>query len=321
MRRPIVHHLFAFALTLTALPDISYAQDVSSERISFGSDAVVKRGETVKTVIAFGGDAIVDGHVLGDVTAIGGDVVLGPSAEVGGTVASLGGTVQAASSARFQAVTGTLTITPSDEPPSLEDLVRTARSFLAGVVEHHLGRSRLEDLLARVRGQVTAYNAYNLVFLLGLLLMGLVPDRLRAMQIAIMRAPVSTGLLGLGSYIATVVALVLFALTIVGIPVTIGMAPLVVLATSVGLAACATVIGAALPIERLRGHRVLQLLAGVVVLFVSSMVPYLGDFVQVIACCLGFGAVVRTRFRTSPPRELVGEGPVRDDGPYRSWAA
>jgi hypothetical protein len=318
MRRPIVHHLFAFALTLTALPDISYAQDVSNERISFGSDAVVKRGETVKTVIAFGGDAIVDGHVLGDVTAIGGDVVLGPSAEVGGTVASLGGTVQAASSARFQAVTGMLTITPSDEPPSLEDLVRTARSFLAGVVEHHLGRSRLEDLLARVRGQVTVY---GLLFLLGLLLMGLVPDRLRAMQIAIVRAPVSTGLLGLGSYIATVVALVLFALTIVGIPVTIGMALLVVLATSVGLAVCATVIGAALPIERLRGHRVLQLGAGVLVLFVSSMVPYLGDFVQVIACCLGFGALVRTRFRTSPPRELVGEGPVRDAGPYRSWAA
>ena len=83
-------------------------------------------------------------------------------------------------------------------------------------------------------------------------------------------------------------------------------------ATYVGLAAAATVIGAALPLEGLKGQEVLQLALGVGVLFFASIVPTVGTVASVAFACLGFGALIRTRFRTDPPEDLPsGEGAYR----------
>ena len=119
--------------------------------------------------------------------------------------------------------------------------------------------------------------------------------------------------MGLLGYAGAIVALVALVITIVGIPLALALGILVPVATYVGLAAAATVIGAALPVERLRGRPVLQILAGVSCLFVASLVPGLGMVAIAAAACLGLGALVRTRFRAVPPTELVC-----GDGPYRS---
>ena len=51
------------------------------------------------------------------------------------------------------------------------------------------------------------------------------------------------------------------------------------------------------------------------VLWIGSLVPALGDLLVVVACCVGVGALVRTRFDRVPPPD-AGEG-----GPYRVTAA
>ncbi|MDQ3034218.1 MAG: polymer-forming cytoskeletal protein [Myxococcota bacterium] len=290
-RSPLV---LALVLVLPAMPGIASADDGDRDRVAFGGDAVVAAGETVQSVAAFGGDAIVAGRVEGDVVAFGGDIELAPSADVTGSVAVFGGELRAAEGARF-------------------DRTDAPRIDAARAPRHGSGLGAwLEDVFRQAV-------AHGLLFLLALLMMGVAPERLGAMQVAIVRDPVRTGLFGLAGYVGSVVLIVALAITILGIPVAVALAVLLPLATYVGLAAAATVIGAALPIERLSGRPVRQLAAGVVLLFLASVVPFLGTLTVIAASCLGYGALIRTRFKTTPPTDLLGTGPI-EAGPYRTSA-
>jgi len=270
--------LFAFVLPV----GVAHAED--RDVSTFGGDAYVRRGEIVRSVSAFGGDAHVDGEVLGNVAAFGGDVLLGPTAIVHGSVDAAGGHVEMDAGAR--ALGGTTSVAPQRE---------------------HGGHGRHGGPAALVRGLVGA----SLLFLLALLLTGVVPERMSALHVAIIREPgrsVGAGVLG---YAGALLLLISLVITIVGIPLALALAVMVPVATYVGLAAAVTVIGAALPFERLRGRPILQILAGVGVLFVISQVPVLGAVAVAIVACLGVGALVRTRFRAAPPAELTSEGPYR----------
>lgn len=73
-----------------ALPPLP--ADDSGNVVRFGSDIVIRQGQTVLgDVVAMGGDVTVDGHVEGEVVAMGGDVFLGPTGRVDGQVVTLGG--------------------------------------------------------------------------------------------------------------------------------------------------------------------------------------------------------------------------------------
>jgi hypothetical protein len=283
----------ALALALVTLgslgaPALAHAQgrDVST----FGGDAYVRYGEIVDDVSSFGGSAHVDGEVLGDVSVFGGDVLLGPSAIVHGRVDAAGGRVEMKPGARI----GSVTTTP--EVPSFREHPRH---------EHDHGGAPG----ALVRGLLFS----ALLFLFALLLTGVVPERMSAMHVAIIREPGRSAGAGLLGYLSAGVVLVALMITIVGIPLALALAVLVPVATYVGLAAAATVIGAALPFERLRGRPVMQILAGVAVLFVIAQVPVLGTLALGVVACVGLGALLRTKFRPAPPAELTqGEGPYRD---------
>jgi hypothetical protein len=125
-----------------------------------------------------------------------------------------------------------------------------------------------------------------------------------AMHKAIIREPLRSGALGLGTYVAAVVLIIALAITVLGIPAAVVLAFGVPLATYVGLAACATVIGAAIPAEALNDRPILRLASGVGVLWVCSLVPVIGPLLVAVVACIGVGALVRTRFRTEAPREL-----------------
>lgn len=287
MSRTHLQLSFVLALALVAMPSIASADDGTGDRVAFGGDAIVAAGETVQSVAVFGGDALVAGVVEGDVVSFGGNVELAPTAEVRGSVSVLGGEVRAAEGARFEHAI--------DASP--DAMVETLRP-----------RDGVGAWLGEVFRQAVAH---GLLFLLALLLMGLAPERLGAMQVAIVRDPVRTGLFGLAGYVASVLLIVALAITLLGIPAAVALAVLMPIATYLGLAAAATVIGAALPVEGLRDRPVRQLGAGVVLLFVASIVPFLGTLTVLAASCLGYGALLRTRFRTTPPRELSGDGPYR----------
>jgi hypothetical protein len=270
---------------LLGLAPLAVAQAEDRDVVAFGGDAYVPAGQVVDDVAAFGGTVRVDGEVRGDVQAFGGDVLLGPTAVVHGSVDAAGGHIDIAPGARIAGAANAVPVTP--DPVTVR-----------GEEDHEAGPAR--SLLL-----------HALLFLFALLLSGAVPERMGAMHLAIVKDPLRTAGVGLLGYAGAVVALVALVITIVGIPLALALGILVPVATYIGLAAAATVLGAALPVERLRGRPVLQILAGVSCLFVASLVPGLGAIAIAVAACLGLGALVRTRFRASPPAELTGEGPYR----------
>jgi len=74
-----------------------------NDRVRFGGSIDVKEGETVSgDVVAIGGSIDVDGHVTGDVVAVGGSIDLGPAAVVEGDTVAVGGGLHRADGARVE---------------------------------------------------------------------------------------------------------------------------------------------------------------------------------------------------------------------------
>jgi len=154
-----------------------------------------------------------------------------------------------------------------------------------------------------------------LLFLLGLLMIGVSRDRLGAMQVTMIKDGAKTAGIGLLGYAGALLSVILLAITLIGIPVAVVVGFAIPIATYVGLAAAATVLGAVLPIPQLQGKQIHQLGAGVAVLFLASLVPFAGGVFTAAVACLGTGALIRTRLGRVPPTDLP------EAGPYRSPAA
>jgi hypothetical protein len=80
-------------------------------------------------------------------------------------------------------------------------------------------------------------------------------------------------------------------LTIVGIPLAILLVTLSIVATALGVAVLAEVIGKRLPMASLREHPERQLVMGLAVVLAVSLIPLLGDALLMLAVIAGSGAV------------------------------
>lgn len=279
----------AFAAVLLLPAVVSAQRDV----VTFGGDAVVREGEVVQSIVTMGGDATVAGTVLGDVVTMGGDVEIDPTGSVRGSLVTMGGEVSLAEGAKASGEV--VTFDPPSHPIPLH--------------RHHDG------IGAWITDALGSLVSYALLFVLGLLLMGLARERLDALQLTIVKKPLASLGYGLLGALAAVVTIIVLVLTILGIPAAVVLAMALPFALYVGLAAAATVIGAAIPARPLAGKPVLQLLAGCGALWVASLVPFLGEILVAIAALLGLGALVVTRFQKAaslPPEPL--------EGPYRTSA-
>ena len=287
----------------------------ADDRVSFGQGVVVATNEVVDSAASFGGDVAIDGEVRGDVTSFGGSIALGPNAHVHGNIATMGGALARDPAAVIDGSIATFGGHESVSPmwngwqPAQRIAPPPPRwPEMEAAQAHHGSRHRAhggEGWFARgVRNMFESLIAHGLLFLLALVLSGLFPERMTALHKAIIREPVRSGALGIGSYVGAVVLIIALTITVLGIPAAVVLAFGMPIATYVGLAACATVIGAAIPSEKLSDRPILRLASGVGVLFVGSLVPFVGPILVALVACIGVGALVRTRFRTEAPRDL-----------------
>ncbi len=282
MKKPL--SILVLCATLS-VPSLALAQ--APDRVAFGERVNVGATEVVHDAVSFGGDTVVRGTVEGDAVAFGGDVVLEDGADVRGDTVSFGGTIR-------DARTGEHAPTPdvfAARTPQPDGPIEAIWAFL--------GETARSAVL------------HVLLFLLGLLMIGVGRERLGALQVTMIKDGVKTAGVGLLGYVAAIAAIVLFAITIIGIPAAIVVGLALPVATYVGLAAAATVLGAALPIPQLQGKEIHQLAAGVGVLFLASLVPFAGGVFTAAVACLGLGALIRTRFGKLPPEDLPEAGPYR----------
>ncbi len=217
------------------------------------------------------------GTVERDAVAVGGSVRVDPGGRVGRDATSVGGSVGSTAGGSVGRDRVGLGL------PGLGSLLALASGALGlGALFSPLWI--LGSFLARL-----------VVFLAcGLVLLALWPQRLDAVADELARAPGRSVLLGCVAAAVLPPLAVLFAVTIVGIPLAMLEAVAVAVGSAFGYSALALLLGRRLPLGR--AHPALQLAVGWALLELVFSVPLLGLALAVALWTWTFGAVLGSRF-------------------------
>jgi hypothetical protein len=249
-----------------------------------GAIAMEKDARVERDVVVFGGSVRIAGEVVGDVVIFGGGVALEPTAVVGNNVIRIGGVVDKKESA---IVRGEIRGGPE---------VRW-NWVLPLSVPFRNGWNWFEGMLGGFLQSLV--NTIALVAL-GALLIVFLPTQLN--QVASVAEKSAVPSLGVGCLTWLVVPplILLFAITCLGIPLSLVLVVAFVAALVLGWIAISVVIGTKL-LNVLKVQTIVPLLAmvvGLLVLWLVTSLPLLGALIWLFVTSLALGAVVLTRFGT-----------------------
>lgn len=258
-----------------------------ADRVVFGGTAVVAPGETVRDAIALGGDVRVRGRVDHDAVALAGDVILLPGGVVWGETIALGGRVireGAAIPAGAPAVDRRAALLVADPPTARLPRPRVPTPWQHGV-------SLAVPFLA-LSGA-------------GVLTVGLAPRRISEVARTLHAHPFRALIWGMATTVAALLTSLLFAITLVGLPVSLVLLAALGLVALLGFVGGCELVGDQLP---LGGHpalgRWLMLAVGSFALAGLGWLPGWLQLVVVLIGVMGVGATVRS-----------GLGRLRGTGP------
>jgi hypothetical protein len=275
---------------LFALPACAAAKD----RIVITGPVLVGPTETVGTVVAFDGNVTIRGRVTSDVVAFNGDVRV-PGGRVGGDVTALNGQIVLAPRA---VVGGDLNW--RDTRPAIAPGARVGGSVDEFQWDVSPWSGFAWALLLWLAETVSA-------LVLGLILIALWPRGFEALAAAWRRSagPVIGwgALLLIGLPIVAVLALV----TLVGIPLGIGLLLALIPLWAVGYVAGTFVLGRL--ILRDAGRFVAYLL-GLLIVQVLALIPFLNALVAIVVVAVGLGALIVAAWRANRPEAPVAPAPA-----------
>lgn len=262
----------------------------------------------------------INGQVGKNVTAGAGRVDIGPRGQIGGSVlagtnvltsfGSVGGGVTAGASnvqiagtvgESVHARVGTLTVEPgariggavvyeADQEAAIPvGTVTGPVAFTQRPIEPPQQESPLFGLFD-VGGLIWLVGSA----LLGILLVKLFPRAADGVVQAGRRRPLQSFAMGLALLIAVPVVALVLAITLIGLPLTLGLALLYGLALLIAWPTLGLVVGALLAMAVRRGaalHAVWLLLIGLLVLHVLTHVPVVGGFVTFLGLVFGLGVL------------------------------
>ena len=323
MRRP----LLVAIVVCTALALVS---GVAAAETLAGGSVTIDADETLGDTSATGGTVVVDGTVDGDLSVYAGDVHITEGAEVTGIVRAYGGTVTVDGSVggNVLAYGGSVAVGPTadidrsfgavagdvefggrigGDASTVAGSVTLAETALVGGNLNHFGELRDEG--GTVEGAIQDGNdlalgpptgifttAFAVALFVGDLLLGAVllrvAPRFADSAVDTIRAePVSTGAAGLAAVLGTLVAVALLAVTIVGLPLAVGLLLSFLLFVWIARIYGQYAVGSLALSGTDHGNRYLALAVGVVGVTVLGIVPYLGTAVGIVVLGLGAGVV------------------------------
>ena len=282
------------------------------QSVTFGGDITIPAGEThTGDVVAFGGNVTVDGTVTQDIVAVGGNVTI--NGTVGRDVASVGGSV---------------TLGPHATVGRDIALAGGSLNRAAGAVVGRNVTYANRDFGFGGAPYFTAFNhrtfggfgwggvAFGVIIAIGIVLLGLLmllffPRQLLATGSTVEQRPLESFGLGCGGVIAGLALMLLFAITIIFIPVSLALATALTIAWLFGWAAIFVVVGQRLLRTANRAQELVPaLLLGGLLIGILANIPVLNLFVLAIGGSVALGAVIYSRFGTRPPwLPLVGSTP------------
>ncbi|MGC4115343.1 MAG: hypothetical protein QM765_12205 [Myxococcales bacterium] len=262
----------------------------AGNRTQFGSSVTVAEGETVHDAVSMGGDVIVDGTVLHDAVSLGGKVKLGPKAVVKHDAVAIGGSLEIDPKAKVggsRISMGAGGITATEKKHGKDETVVVGPNVVLDEEPHG------------VKGFLINFGKslaqYALFFVLGLMLLTFVPDRIKSIGREIRRSPAQSGAVGLVGLIALAPLTLLLVITIVGILAIPFLYFGVALAVLLGFTALALEVGARVPPRSSKRTQVAILGLGCLAFFLISQIPVLGWVVMAFAWLICLGAAIRTK--------------------------
>ncbi|MEM6352190.1 MAG: hypothetical protein AAF766_15640 [Cyanobacteria bacterium P01_D01_bin.14] len=262
--------------------------DAGSSTFKIGGDLVVTGPDPIEEAFAIGGDLTVapGTTVEGDAFAVGGNLVLSKNVQVGGDAFAVGGRLI------------------RDETAVVRGDTFTVMEQLSGVF------SRFGVLGTLYLGHVTFWTlSFVLAAIAGLIFLTLLPDHINAVTAAVYDRPLTSLLYGLGGFASLTLLSILLSGSVLG-ALLIPLANLGALLTGLfGGTAVAVWLG-----ERLRRQHLeakfQHFWIGLLVLFLVSLIPFIGGLLISLLVLFGFGATLLVRYGirsvdTQPPSDLA----------------
>jgi hypothetical protein len=244
--------------------------------VVISGDVTVQRGETVDGVFLASGDARIAGEVAGDVIVLSGDVLV--SGRIDGDLFTAGGTSHLLPTAE---VTGDVGY--GDERP---------RVALDARVHGDVTKQDWPDiggLFAGIAGFLIWLAVTLSLLVLGALLLLIAPGAADALQARSRERLGPTIAIGIAILIVLPVIAFIAAITLVGLPLAIGIGLALLPLGAVAYVASAYALGRRM-VEPPR-HRMLAFLAGLGALRLVAFVPILGTVVGIAALVFGLGLI------------------------------
>ncbi len=236
--------------------------EVGGEMSAAAGNVVVSEGATIGALSAAGGNIVIAGTVEGNAETAAGSVTLGPGAVVGGDL-SYGGELQRHPDAQ---VVGSVTEEATTGPMPVGG-VPSLPWWLGGVY----------------------WLLVNLA--LGAVLLAVFPRFSDGIAATARTDALKSGGVGLLALVGIPLALVVLAVTIVGIPLTIAGAFLFALLLWIGSVYGRFAVGAWLLSLADIEHRWAALILGLLAVLLVGFVPILGGLVEFLVLLVGLGAV------------------------------
>ncbi|MDJ0696908.1 hypothetical protein [Mastigocoleus sp. MO_188.B34] len=274
--------LIILALLIVLLSGNVAAQGPVSNRdiVRFGNDITVPENEVVKDVTAIAGSVTIsnNAHVTGDAVAVGGDVTLKTGAKVDGDVTAVGGEI----SQEKDVMIGGNAVTVTGDI----DIIQGLRQWgFWGLLGHIYLIS------------AAFYSLFMIaVAIIGMALMLIMPGFMQSISIIINRKPLKSFTWGVGGAITFLLLVILTSGSLLG-NLLIPIAALIVgLVELVGINAISLFLGE----KALKNNTspILQLLLGVIVIGVITLIPVVGVLVFLVLTLFGFGGVLASPLMT-----------------------
>lgn len=335
--------LIAVLLVLGAVPGVVAAEERAGGTIVVGPDetvqgdlqafggSVVVYGTVTGDVQAFAGDVViagtvngnveaaagsvsVTGDVGGNVQAAGGSVSVGQGATIGGNLEAGAGSIYIAGTVEGDARVGadTITLAPSATIGGNlvydGDLHQQPGAQVSGEVRRDSSMSvdvapgipGLPDVVGTVYGILV-----NLV--VGAVLLALFPTFTGEVSRRVREEPVNSGLAGLVTLVLGTIAIIIFAITLIGIPLAIIVAIALGLTGWLGSILGQYAVGDFVLRRTGREDRWLALAVGIIGFAIIGLVPIVGGLAAAIAGLLGFGAVTGQLYDRYKSTDSTGE--------------
>ena len=288
----------------------------------FAAGNMVSINAPVNSAVVAGGTVNINAPVKGDVIAAGGQVYV--NSDVGGKVVAAGGNVNLGGNigTNLVAAGGLVSIRPG-KTIARDALIGAGDVFNSGRVNGTLtvhannftnsgsaGRVdfyKTENRAPQKNENQGPFNVFTLLsiigyFILGLILVKYVPGIFKAVDSEIRSSTLIKTILGFVLIIASFIAVLLIALTMVGLPIALIAALLILAALMLSGTFVSFSLGRWIGEKtKIKQGDLILFILGFVILNVLFLVPYVGGLVSLISMSLGFAALLyaaRHFFRT-----------------------